>query len=1018
MKINKIFLRNINSFKGEHTLDFTESPLLSAGLFAIVGPTGAGKSTLLDVITLALFNRIPRFDKKISKDLVASAGSILTRGERECVVEVTYSCKEGVFTSKWWIEVNRNNKLNDYGMELLDCNSGNLLPLKKSEIPDKNQQLIGLSFDQFNKSILLSQGEFARFLKSGKDERGKLLEDITGMQIYRQLGKQAFQEYKDKAQSLTELRNQRTAAVNKLVSEDLEQEWTEALKVNTATLEQATIQLEQLTSQLTIKQEVASLLASKQEKEQELLRVQALWKAFEEEKEPLLLMHEKAIPFEAQVLTLNHEEKTVQSLRQRLQEQTSLLTDYQQKAEVNLGNIARLIKQEVQEENALLLLQEFRQQIADLQAQISQQEGVISAKEQQLDELIKKINKPTLKTIPTKAVSDASLGEITLVAQGLKKQEAAYMEIIQVENLDEIVARQAQLDKEMPIYAELSQLITDYGTHSTAQKEILGDIEQQTKTIEVNTPLWDKMQETIQRLSQEITALENQKEQLGKSYNFESERHKLLKEGEACPLCGSVEHPFLSHYANNYVEVDLRLKEQKEAEKKATQESTTLKTKLDTAQQLLEKAIERNQIVEQKKQACLTAINELKAQLKLDKVGNKSWIEEKIQQLSGQKEAIRALEKSQELLNDLRLLHKLAKETKILQEERSRQKAHVTTLYAGKNIHQDSDVLQQAFSNVRSQLTTTSQQKIALETELKQKEPALEVLHRTLEQDLKTANFASIESLKEATLTTEKVQALRKEREQLRTDCATFAKFTEDLSKRYQEKQLQDSSPLTIQEVTTLRTELLEHKVAVEKEVIDFRVRLETQTSHKKEIANYDTQLATKEVANLKWELLNKYIGDAEGKKFSTFAQGLTLSRLIALSNHRLAELSDRYLIGKPLDSEEDELMVIDQYMGNERRSVKTLSGGETFMLSLSLALALSDLASKNVKLESLFIDEGFGTLDPETLDLALGTLEKLQQEGQKNIGVISHVEAIKERIATQVRLERNNRGFSKISVV
>jgi len=147
---------------------------------------------------------------------------------------------------------------------LLDCNSGNLLPLKKSEVPDKNQQLIGLSFDQFNKSILLSQGEFARFLKSGKDERGKLLEDITGMQIYRQLGKQAFQEYKDKAQSLTELRNQRTAAVNKLVSEDLEQEWTEALKVNTTTLEQATIQLEQLTSQLTIKQEVASLLVNKQ----------------------------------------------------------------------------------------------------------------------------------------------------------------------------------------------------------------------------------------------------------------------------------------------------------------------------------------------------------------------------------------------------------------------------------------------------------------------------------------------------------------------------------------------------------------------------------------------------------------------------------------------------------------------------------------------------------------------------------------------------------------------------------
>jgi exonuclease SbcC len=79
--------------------------------------------------------------------------------------------------------------------------------------------------------------------------------------------------------------------------------------------------------------------------------------------------------------------------------------------------------------------------------------------------------------------------------------------------------------------------------------------------------------------------------------------------------------------------------------------------------------------------------------------------------------------------------------------------------------------------------------------------------------------------------------------------------------------------------------------------------------------------------------------------------------------------------------------------------------------------LALSDLASKNIRLESLFIDEGFGTLDPETLDLALNTLEKLQQDAQKNIGIISHVESIKERITTQIRLERNNRGFSRIVI-
>jgi exonuclease SbcC len=223
MKIKKINLKNINSFKDKHEIDFTINPLASAGLFAIVGPTGAGKSTLLDAITLALFNQIPRFDKKISKDFVASAGSILTKGERECFVEVEYSCKSGSFVSKWWIEMNRNQNLNDYGMEITDLQTGQLLPLKKSEVPKRNEDLIGLSYDQFIKSILLSQGEFAKFLKSGKDERGRLLEDITGTQIYRKLGKKAFEIAKEKEQVLKDLRTNIDTENRKLSTPEQEQ---------------------------------------------------------------------------------------------------------------------------------------------------------------------------------------------------------------------------------------------------------------------------------------------------------------------------------------------------------------------------------------------------------------------------------------------------------------------------------------------------------------------------------------------------------------------------------------------------------------------------------------------------------------------------------------------------------------------------------------------------------------------------------------------------------------------------
>jgi exonuclease SbcC len=96
---------------------------------------------------------------------------------------------------------------------------------------------------------------------------------------------------------------------------------------------------------------------------------------------------------------------------------------------------------------------------------------------------------------------------------------------------------------------------------------------------------------------------------------------------------------------------------------------------------------------------------------------------------------------------------------------------------------------------------------------------------------------------------------------------------------------------------------------------------------------------------------------------------------------------------------------------------VRSLSGGETFVLSLALALGLSDLASRDIKIESLFVDEGFGSLDPETLEEAMSTLEQLQNESNKMVGIISHVESLKERIYTQIRLEKSNSGFSTLTI-
>lgn len=162
------------------------------------------------------------------------------------------------------------------------------------------------------------------------------------------------------------------------------------------------------------------------------------------------------------------------------------------------------------------------------------------------------------------------------------------------------------------------------------------------------------------------------------------------------------------------------------------------------------------------------------------------------------------------------------------------------------------------------------------------------------------------------------------------------------------------------------------------------------------------------------WQQLHKLIGSADGKKYRTFAQGLTFDIMVNHANAQLHKMSDRYLLIRD-DNSPLELNVIDNYQGGEVRSTKNLSGGEGFIISLALALGLSQMASQNIRVDSLFLDEGFGTLDEESLDIALDTLTSLQQEG-KLIGVISHVQALKERILTQVQVKKISGGFSQLS--
>lgn len=241
-----------------------------------------------------------------------------------------------------------------------------------------------------------------------------------------------------------------------------------------------------------------------------------------------------------------------------------------------------------------------------------------------------------------------------------------------------------------------------------------------------------------------------------------------------------------------------------------------------------------------------------------------------------------------------------------------------------------------------------------------------------------------------------------------------------DLSSRIKERttalsyersrNLTDKSPDTLEEeISSLESDITglhQEQGSIRQKVTDHEARV----THQNELLQ---ALQMQEAECLRWEKLHDLIGSSDGKKFRVFAQGLTFDRLIAHANRHLRKMSDRYFLIRSGRSSLD-LDIVDNYQAGEIRSTKNLSGGESFIVSLSLALGLSGMASRNVRIDSLFLDEGFGTLDSETLEVALETLSTLQQEG-KIIGIISHVPALKERIPTKIMVEKMTGGRSRL---
>ena len=296
------------------------------------------------------------------------------------------------------------------------------------------------------------------------------------------------------------------------------------------------------------------------------------------------------------------------------------------------------------------------------------------------------------------------------------------------------------------------------------------------------------------------------------------------------------------------------------------------------------------------------------------------------------------------------------------------------------------------------------------------KKSELDNLRDGLLRVLQQKGIATIEALSQMLLNRDEADRLANLKAQTETQ---LAKLKQSLSDVQHELEQAKSKNLTEQGIEHLQQLYLE-KTQQQRELIASRARYEQLLMQDKEQREKNRELAEQlqiqqQECN-RWDQLSNLIGSADGNKFSRFAQGLTLARLVELANRHLQKLNDRYRILKSSD-EDLELLIVDTYQAEAVRPMNTLSGGESFLVSLALALGLSDLAGRRTQINSLFIDEGFGTLDAETLDAAISTLENLQASG-KMIGIISHVEALKERISTQIVVRKQAGGVSKVEVV
>ena len=955
MRIHTIRLANLNALTGTWEIDL-DHPAYNDNIYALTGPTGAGKTTILDAISLALYGRTPRLAR------IGKAGNeIMSRHSGTCHAEITFSTRTGRYRSHWSQHRARRKaggELQNPKHELADAESGELLATGLKDVAAAIERLTGMDYQRFTRAMLLAQGDFAAFLRAVPDERAPLLEQITGTEIYSRISIAVHERLRDALEQQRQLATE-TAGITPLDA-----------ATHTALTQESTALQKQLAALATRQQQTAAALARAQniaELTAELARLdeqhtahQAALARFAPERERLAAAQSAALldADYARLDTLRRAQQQNRAALAALDEQAPALARAHETANQALTAASARVHSE-------------KQRLAAAQPRWQQTRAYDHTLRHQREQLA---------TLEQRAAAHTAAQTALAAAE---KHAAAARE-------NSARADVARKKTETALAAHLQgRLLREY---QTEKENILREL----------------------AYHQRIADLEQQRAH--------------LHDGEPCPLCGATEHPYASELPAQPDDLTTRL----EALDTHIKQAETLGEQHENAQRALASAREKQQQTE----------NTLA--LAAEKARNSAVHAE--QHAALQQTHAQTLAARQALLaNRDPDAEETAQQHAIAEAEAAMEKARDTcqTAQSAAAANQQQRAQLHARLTAQQQELQTAEQQFAAAlgmcSEIAAPSPAGRSPQRGRDGEgvddvpcaPKISTFSisdhphSNTSSRAATTFPDETawQAARlpaATREALARQAAALDQQTLTLHTRQQDRAARLAS-LTAQstddpDTATLqaRQEADEHTRQQHQQTLAANQhRLAEHKRASERLAAQQQAIAKQAAETRRWQNLHELIGAADGKKYRNYAQSLTFASVIAQANRQLVQLSDRYLLtadpARPL-----ELNIIDNYQGGETRSAKNLSGGESFIVSLALALGLAQMSGENMQIDTLFLDEGFGTLDEETLDSALETLAQLRTHG-KHIGIISHVAALTERIATRIQITPQNGGNSII---